>query len=385
MAWRETKGIMDQRIEFVISASRGANVSALCREHGISRTTGYKWLNRYHEAGTIRGVVEQSRRPRNSPSRTDAELENRVIVLREKYGWGAKKLRILLRREGLDLGLATINRIISRNGLIEEKDRHRPATTRFERLRPNELWQMDFKGKWKVREGWIYPLTILDDYSRYSVGIFPLCSQSCEPVKASLEKAFHENGVPEEMLMDHGSPWWSTTNGHGLTRLSIFLIEQGIRLIYSGVGHPQTQGKIEAFHRTLKHALDHKGRPETFDGSAEKLMGFREIYNSVRPHEELDMGVPAARYARSTKKYNPNPPAWEYPVEATVKRVEENGFIKCGDKWFFVCEGLAGKLVQVIDLDTRLLVKFRNIYVREIFPGAGRTNALVLPAPGSLV
>ncbi len=382
MTWRETKGIMEQRVEFVIKAMSGEGISSLCREYSISRTTGYKWLNRYILAGSINGIREKSRRPKYSPFRTDEHIEERVIELRKRYGWGAKKLHVLLNREGIELSVATINRVLDRNGLVEAEERHRPATKRFEKSLCNELWQMDFKGEWKVEEGLVFPLTIIDDHSRYSIGVYALPGTSMEPVQDRLVKTFSNYGVPEAMLMDHGSPWWSTTNGHGLTRLSVFMIKQGINLRYSGVRRPQTQGKVERFHRSLKKSVYRGGRPLTMQESEKRLEEFRREYNEVRPHEALSMDTPASRYNKSQRMYNPNPPEWEYSLGANVKRLNSQGMLSIGQNRFFVCEALAEELVEIIELDGKLLVKFRNVFVREICPGTGRTTAVVLPVPG---
>jgi transposase InsO family protein len=376
---------MEQRVEFVIKAVSGASISSLCREYSISRTTGYKWLNRYYDAGGINGIQEKSRRPKCSPFKTDDCIEERVIELRQKHGWGAKKLRVLLGREGIELSVATINRILDRNGLVEADERHKPATKRFEKSSCNELWQMDFKGEWKVEEGFVFPLTIIDDHSRYSIGVFALPGTSMRPVQDRLVKTFCNYGLPEAMLMDHGSPWWSTTNGHGLTGLSVFMIKQGINLRYSGVRHPQTQGKVERFHRSLKESVNRGGRPQTMQESKKRLEKFRQEYNEVRPHESLDMNTPASCYHKSPRMYNPNPSEWEYPMGANVTRLNSQGMLPIGQNRYFVSEALAGERVQFIELEKKLLVKFRNVFVREICPETGRTTAVVLPVSGFLL
>ena len=164
MAWR-TRDVASQRIIFVVRAEQeGANMSALCREFGISRPTGYKWLKRYRKAGSLRGVREKSRRPKDSPRRTTPEVEERVLAARKKYGWGARKLRLKLAEAGEVLvPERTVNRILKRHGQVPEHRSHRPSTKRFERAAPNELWQMDHKGEYRLKQarGWCYPLTLL--------------------------------------------------------------------------------------------------------------------------------------------------------------------------------------------------------------------------------
>ena len=307
MPWKRI-GVVDQRIKFVVRAVQpGSNVSALCREYGISRPTGYRWVKRHKETGGFADLADRSRRPASSPRQTPAWKERLVLELRGWQGWGARKLHLLLRQDGVEIPVATINRIVKRNGLIKPDDSHVRATRRFERERPNELWQMDFKGWYEYSGRRCYPLSIIDDFSRYAVGLHALESTEAQGVHRRLIAVFLGYGVPEGMLMDHGCPWWSTTSGHGLTWLSVELIKQGIVLVYSGVGHPQTQGKVERFNRTVAAAVRHHGRPDKLRGWQELFDGFRRVYNEVRPHEALGMGVPAQRYKRSGREYQERP------------------------------------------------------------------------------
>ena len=379
MPWR-VKDAMDEKIRFVVRAAvPGANLSALCREFGISRPTGYLWRKRYREANSVAGLEERSRRPRHSPQRTPAAVEAQVVELRRRYGWGGKKLQVLLEREGILLSVSTVNRILRRKGQLGEYQAARPAPGRFERSAPNELWQMDFKGPFTGSDGPCHPLSILDDCSRYSVGLYGLRSTRMNPVQALLRETFTRYGVPDAMLMDHGAPWWSTTNQWGLTRLSVDLIKQGIDLIYGRVRHPQTQGKVERFHRTLKDSVAHQGQPQRWEEWAGLLSDFRREYNHVRPHESLEMGVPAERYRRSARRYNPEPAAWAYPDGLAVKRLNSQGSLNLDKRRHFVCEALAREWVGIEELDDKLLVRYRHMYLREIDLTTGQTRALVWP------
>ena len=377
MPWKVTN-VMDQKIRFVLRAVQpGANMSALCREFQISRPTGYKWLKRYREAHSVTGLEERSRRPRHSPARTAAAVEARVVELRRQYGWGGKKLQVLLEREGVSLSVPTVNRILRRQGELGEYQAQRPAPQRFERSQPNELWQMDFKGPFQGPEGPCHPLSILDDCSRYSVGLYGFPTTQMDPVQTCLRRTFEGYGVPEAMLMDHGAPWWSTSNGWGLTRLSVELIKQGIDLIYGRVRHPQTQGKVERFHRTLSDSVAHRGRPQRGQEWERFLQDFRQEYNQVRPHESLRMEVPAQHYRRSTRGYDRDPAPWEYPRGLQVKRLNRRGCLSAGGDRYFVCEALAEEWVGVEELEDKLLVRYRHLYIREVHLQTRQTRALV--------
>src|SRR6202012_4916009 len=245
MGWK-TMDVRQQRVEFVVAASRREKAfGQLCAEFGISRPTGYLWCKRYRSGG-LEAIAEQSRKPHKSPSRTALSIEQQVVSLWQRYpDWGARKLGFRLEEQsGLQLPSSTVHRILRRHNLVERRQQRSQPYQRFERSQPNELWQMDFKGPrgWKEPVG---PLSILDDHSRYLIGLQALGSTQAEPVRNQLEQAFQQCGVPVGMLMDHGIPWWGPRSALGLTGLSVWLMRQGIRLHWSGVRHPQTQGKVE--------------------------------------------------------------------------------------------------------------------------------------------
>jgi len=376
------KGVMDQRIEFVARAvSQEKTVSELCQEYGVSRPTGYYWIGRYREERSFAGLREKSRRPHHSPRRTPGWVEQRVLQKRVAHGWGARKLLPLLEAEGVEVSERTINRILKRRGAMRKEDCHRPALSRFERERPNELWQMDFKGEYVLRGGGCcFPLSIVDDHSRFSVGLFGLTSTSYQGVRGCVIRTFQEYGVPEAMLMDHGVPWWGTANRLGLTRLSVELMEQGIQLYYSGVGHPQTQGKVERFHRTLSAGIRHRGGPpQEFAKWGPLLKAFREEYNQVRPHEALQMQVPAQRYKPSRRHYQTHPRSWDYEDTVQVRLVGASGNVKWQGKAYFVSNALSGKWVGVEAVEEKLLVRYQQMYLCEIDLKKDRVTSFLKP------
>jgi len=368
MAWK-TMNVHEQRVRFVMAASleKTRTFSSLCAEFGISRPTGYLWLRRYNEQG-LSGIAERSRRPHRSPRRMDAELEQQVIQMRLRYpDWGARKLRVVLSREGMEMPRNTIHRILLRHDLIKEANQRSATPQRFERKQPNQLWQMDFKGP----KGWpqpVGPLSVLDDHSRYLIALAANGNTRGEPVQHQLEEAFQRCGVPEEMLMDHGSPWWGHLSPLGHTHLSLWLMRQGIRLHWSRIRHPQTQGKVERFHGSLQRALERRGVPQQ-DLQA-WLDHYRWEHNHVRPHEALRMKTPASIWSPSQRRYDPHPPRWEYPLGAKVLKVSPEGQVKIrGHKWK-VSKALSGEWVQLVAIEGRWLVFYCATLVREIDPAA---------------
>ena len=372
MAWK-TMDVHEQRVRFVVEAvQKTRTFRALCAAYEISRPTGYLWLRRYRELG-VTGIAERSRRPRRSPWQTGAELERQVVEVRRRYpDWGARKLGVVLAREGVELPRNTIHRILLRHDLVRAEERHPAAVQRFERSQPNELWQMDFKGP---PQGWpqpVGPLSVLDDHSRYLITLAANGSTHGEPVRQRLEEAFERCGVPEGMLMDHGTPWWSMSSAWGRTHLSLWLMRQGIRLYWSGFRHPQTQGKVERFHGSLQRALERRGPapPE----AQQWLDAYRWEHNHIRPHEALGMQTPATRWRPSPRRYEPNPPRWEYPEGAWVLKVDCQGKLDIqGQKWK-VSKSLAGERVQVVRVEQRMMVFYCATLIRELDPGIQRSK-----------
>ena len=376
MAWK-TMEVREQRVRFVVAAlRREQSLSSLCREFDISRPTGRLWLERYRAGGVV-AIAELSRRPQHSPQKTAPELEQRVVQLRLRYpDWGARKLQVLLEQAGLRLPASTIHRILLRHHLVQDQDRHAPATQRFERATPNELWQMDFKGpkNWHQPFG---PLSVLDDHSRYLIALEALGSTRAAGVRERLERAFVECGLPHAMLMDHGVPWWSWAGPQAATTgLALWLMKQGIRLHWSGIRHPQTQGKVERFHGSLQRALDKRGMGE--ESPQLWLDSYRWEHNHLRPHEALGMKTPASRWQPSLRRYDANPPRWLYPEGSWVLKVDCQGKLDIRDTRWRVGRALAGEWVQIVEVEagisSRLQVYYCNALIRELDPSIQRST-----------
>jgi transposase InsO family protein len=374
MGWK-TMDVRQQRVEFVVAASRGEKAfSQLCAEFGISRPTGYLWSRRYRSQG-LEGIAEQTRRPHTSPSRTNKQIEQKVLALRQRYpDWGARKLQDLLESSGQRLPASTIHRILCRHGRVQDGPRGSQASQRFERSRPNELWQMDFKGP----RGWnqaVGPLTMLDDHSRYLIGLQALGSTQGEPVREQLEEAFQRCGVPDAMLMDHGIPWWGPGSGLGLTKISVWLMQQGVRLYWSGVRHPQTQGKVERFHGTLLRSLQKRQSSRPLD--QQWLDDYRWEYNHVRPHEALGMKTPAKVWRQSQRKYQPNPPGWEYPSGAVLRKIDCDGKLRIGGQHWHFSRALSRQWVQIVTVEQRVLVYYCTTLIRELDLTTGKSSLVL--------
>lgn len=343
MPWQEVS-TMALRQEFVSLVSQeGANMRELCRRYGISPPTGYKWLERYRAQGPA-GVEDRSRRPLHSPRRTPPELEAAVLAERALHpAWGGRKLRVRLLTQGFEPvpSASTVSAILDRHGCIDplEAEKHGPWQ-RFERDAPNQLWQMDFKGNFALAQGRCYPLTVLDDHSRFNLGLEACADEQEATVRERLTRIFRRYGLPDRMLMDNGSPWGYTSE-YPHTALTAWLLRLDIRVSHGRAYHPQTQGKEERFHRTLKAEV--LTRPFTDVADCQRAFDpWRDVYNFERPHEALGMAVPASRYQVSWRAFPEQLPPIEYGPGDEVRKVQDHGEIMFRGKEFRVGRAFQG-------------------------------------------
>lgn len=343
MPWREFTR-MSERSEFVAFARRpGANVSELCRRYEISRQTGYKWLKR---TGDDEGDLEdRSRRPLSSPKRIPPELESHVLAVREQYPfYGGRKIRRCLQRDGIERppAASTITAVLKRNGLLAPERRLKRDWQRFEEDEANALWQMDFKGHVPLSRGRCHPLTVLDDHSRFCICLAACTNERGSTVRSQLTAAFQVYGLPERMLMDNGAPWGSSLQSQH-TRFTAWLIRLGVTVSHGRPNHPQTQGKEERFHRTLK--LEVISRRPVWRDTSEMQTAFdawRQEYNFERPHESVALEAPASRYGPSSRSFPSVLPPIEYDTDFEVRRVRGNGRIKLKGRYFYLGKAFAG-------------------------------------------
>jgi transposase InsO family protein len=323
---------VDEREEFCrLAMQPGANMRALCQSFAIARSNGYKWLGRYKTAGRA-GLEDRSRRPHRSPHHSDASTEAEVLRIRAESNnaWGARKIAKVMERDGRGPApaLSTITAILRRHGKLEEhRDEHPGPFVRFERAAPNELWQMDYKGHFAIDRGpRCHPLTVLDDHSRFSVGLQACLDEQEETVCERLTTIFRRYGLPLAMLMDNGSPWGNSTGGP-FSGLAVWLMRLGIHVCHGRPHHPQTQGKEERFHRTLKAEVLNG---HSFRDVAECQQAFdkwRQVYNYERPHDALNLETPSTRYSPSSRSFPEQLPKIEYWPGDIVRKADSQGFV----------------------------------------------------------
>lgn len=353
MPWREVS-VMEERREFIgLAQTDACNIRELCRRFGISANVGYKWLKRWKEGD--RELSDRSRRPHTNPLRCSARIEARVLAVRDAHpAWGARKIWKCLEREGFAVpAISTVHAILCRRGLIDHDAPSALRTySRFEKEAPNLLWQMDFKGAVTLSNGTrCHPLTMIDDHSRFVPCLEACSDQQTETVKAHLERTFRHYGLPAAMFADNGSPWGSPGTD-GWTKLGVWLVKLGIFLIHSKIYHPQSRGKNERFHRTLKAEVF---AFETFKDMRQVQHAFDrwlEVYNFQRPHQALDLNVPASRYRPSPRPMPERVPEVEYDEHEIVRTVPSTkAYISFKGQLWKVPQAFCGERVAVRALD----------------------------------
>lgn len=333
---------MSQRLEFVILATQSAVAfSELCRRYGVSRKTGYKWLERYKTGGQ-EALRDRSRKPHSSPKQVLPAVAEAVITLRQETTWGGRKLRRRLQ----DLGYAvvpaasTCTAILRRADLLN-KERAQGPVQRFERPLPNELWQMDHKGDFATQCGQrCHALTLLDDHSRFNLVLDPAGNRRTATVQSALTTAFKCYGLPEAILCDNGGTWGNVVDGTGHTPLTVWLLRLGVRVLHGRPYHPQTQGKEERFHRTLEAELLSRHTWRDLAHCAAEFLRYRYRYNHERPHDALKGDTPSSRYRPSVRPMPATLPLPEY-AGMDVRVVRTKGVITFRNQTWCIGEAFA--------------------------------------------
>jgi len=349
MPWAE-RDRMSLRTEFVhLVETQMVSMTELCRRFQISRKTGYKWVQRFRADGAG-GLADRSRRPQRIHQRMPLATQQFLLAERRQHpAWGARKLRQRAHTQRLPAvpACSTITALLHREGLIgPESAPGQRAWQRFEHPAPNDLWQMDFKGPIPTRAAPRHALTILDDHSRFNLCLQALSVQTRESVQPALVTVFRQYGLPNRVLTDNGSPW-GHTGEQPYTTLTVWLIRVGIRISHSRPYHPQTMGKDERFHGSLTREVLRQAQWRDPSHLQQALDRWRQVYNHDRPHEALQLAVPASRYQPSLRAYPETLPPIEYDTGVTVRRVQQKGEVHFRGQVFEVSRAFRGYPVSI--------------------------------------
>ena len=352
---------MDIKIQLVNDWDDGHfSVTDLSQKYEVSRPTIYKWLKRYKRLG-IEGLKEQSRAPRKCPNRTSKKILELVVQEKLKNRKrGPRKVRAQLKRKHPELELPAVSTIgywLKKEGLVERRKKRLrvpPYTQPFgECNAPNDIWSIDYKGQFYMKNGHIcYPLTLSDNFSRFLLGCQALEGPRYVPTRHCLESIFREYGLPKAIRCDNGTPFASRGIG-GLSRLMIWWILLGIIPERIGKGCPQENGRHERMHRTLKNdALNPVGRHLKEQQKAFDI--FRYDYNNDRPHESLNDRMPSDYYKKSNRPYVERPHSPDYSNDYLVRQVRHSGDIKFMGRMFYITPLLASQPVGLREIEDGL-------------------------------
>lgn len=369
MPWKVTD-LMSQRYEFChLALEPGTRISDLCREFGISRKTGHKWLKRYREGGEL---GDGSRRPHHSPGRTAAAVEAQVVALHQEFPcWGPRKLhRLLQDRYPTERrpAVVTVARILKRQGLSASgPPPQRPVDwQRFAWPYPNDLWQMDLKAPLRLPDRRkIYPVGLLDDHSRYLLGLWVMPQATDECVLFCWAQAARQYGLPWRTLTDHGPQF--RMEDHQTSAFRVYLWACDVHHTQGRLAHPQTQGKIERLWRTLNLEVFRRHEYRDLVSWQSHLDDWRQQYNHVRPHQELDDEVPARRYRRSEREFSePDRYAYSPRPGSLPRRVNARGWVSLGGQLLMMGRGFAGWTVEARPLGNGCWhFYFKDHFIRE--------------------
>ena len=349
---------MEERLEFVREFESGLfTMTELAEHYGISRVTGYKWLERYLTEG-VGGLADRSRRPHESPHATADDLVEALLAARRRHPrWGAPKLLAIVRRRAPDVmwpARSTVCGILKREGLVLTKRRARRPPHGSHELtamtHPNAVWTTDFKGEFRTGDQrYCYPLTLRDGFSRYVLRCDALLSRGYELTRGRFERAFAEYGLPDRIRSDNGEPFASPGLGR-LTRLNVWWMRLGIIPERIALGHPEQNGSHEQFHRVLKAETT---RPPARDAAAQqrRFRYFRREYNEQRPHASLADRTPATLYQASARSLPARLPTLAYPGHFEIRRVSRRGSVSWRGRAIFLSEVLSGLDVGFEEVD----------------------------------
>jgi transposase InsO family protein len=373
MPWMEASTVYLRQEFLALANQTDSNLAALCRRFGVSRKTAYKWLGRCGASGgkDPAAALDRSRRPKSSPAQTAPEMEQRVCDLRRRHpAWGGRKIHSRLLALGhTDVpSPSTVTDILRRYCLLNtESSAIQKQFVRFEHPHPNDLWQMDFIGHFAMDLGRCHPLTVIDDHSRFCLGVRACENETGKTVQNHLTDLFRLYGLPWRILCDNGSPWGCDSERRH-TWLSAWMIRLGIWISHGRPYHPQTQGKDERFNRTVKAEVIGTRRFANIPDVQSYFDPWRDICNLERPHEAIGMQPPATRYRPSPREFPQTLPAIEYSPGDIVRKVQKDGYLRYKTNNYKISQAFVGYPVGLrhTNIDGQLDVFFCHVKVASI-------------------
>lgn len=372
MPWTETS-VMNERMKFVVRLEEGERMTDLCKEFEISRTTGHKLWKRYLERG-FDGLFDESRAPVTCPHKTEDFIIELILKLKEKHKtWGAQKLREYLMRKYSNHNfpsVTTFHNILLQNNLVKKRKRKRfkaKGTNLNPANNPNDLWCVDYKGEFKLKnKKYCYPFTLTDFSSRFLVNITCMESTKTYGTMAVMEEVFREFGLPKAIRSDNGIPFGCPSALLGMSELSVWWLRLGIDIERIRPGHPEENGRHERMHRTLKQEIQTQIK-STILSQQEVMDKFREVYNKERPHMGINNQVPMDLYKKPERKMPQNLPEVIYPKADKEQYLTSRGKLYYGGKEISISQSFKKQKVGIYRVDDNILkLKFMDLVLGHI-------------------
>jgi len=349
--------VVEQRYQAVLAVLDGATVTEVASRFEVHRQTLHRWLARYEQAG-LAGLADRSHRPQGCPHQMPAEIEAQVLEWRRRHpGWGPRRLVWEATKAQLFPlpSRSGIYRSLRRHGLIDPAARRRRKETwkRWERGRPNELWQLDLVGGIGLVDGSeLKALTGVDDHSRFCVSAALLRRATGRAVCAAFAEALRRHGVPDEVLTDNGRQFTGRFAGADVEVLFDRICrENGITHRLTAPYSPTTTGKIERFHRALRTEFLTGRLFASLETAQAELDDWVAHYNAERPHQGIQMATPTQRYRSASE------PTFDRPADTTAtdrtgdqwitRKVASNGIISVAYQQISVGKHRRGDIVDV--------------------------------------
>jgi transposase InsO family protein len=374
--------LVERKLELLLEPERsGESVSEVCRRNGISRESFYLYRRRYLAEGDA-GLEERSRKPSRSPGQIDPGLERLICELRTRHPrWGARRIRAELARAGTEPpAVSTVHKALKRNYLVApQPPRRARADKRFEREVSNDLWQIDATRVLLADQTPVWVIDLLDDHARYLVGATAFPDATTEAAWEAFTVASAMHGLPRQLLSDNGLCFTGRLHGNEVL-FERLLAKTGVKMINSAPYHPETLGKLERFHRTLKEWLAEEGPAVDLPALQALLDRFRGYYNLERPHQGIDDLTPAERYQLGFELVHGTRPAApaatvddptdtaSYPAYSILRKVSRVGLtsyqklqIQVGSRW-------NGATVRVVPVGELIQIYHADELIRALVP-----------------
>ena len=374
------------KLQFALeSLQGGVNMTKLCEDYGISKPTGYKWKTRFLKDG-FQGLRDASKRPKINPQALSEVVVCELIKLKHHHmAWGPNKIKNLYhRRHGCSPCTSSVKRVLERAGLVKKrrKRKSKECGRIFNSVVAeacNDVWTVDFKGWWHTKDGSrCEPLTVRDEESRFVLDVRIIGPANTANVRNCFERLFKEYGLPSCIRSDNGAPFACAYTPIGLSSLSAWWLALGINLERGRPGQPQDNGAHERMHKDIKHELQRHAKGDLQQQQA-AFDVWKHTFNTVRPHESLQMKTPAEVYTKSTKKWTGTPADVEYEDKGS-RKICSRGSIHIDGQKIFISSALRGWSVGLLPTeDEKYDVYFTNLLIGEIDMS---TLSFLAPASG---